>query len=92
MAQLTAVLVVNRNGHKGRCSNCNKPASADTKQHNCGAVIDRVAILATERITRLDLNLVAAMAMQGGKQFVGKGSIVPTGWTFYLAPRNRQNS
>ena len=89
MTQTTAVLVVNRSGHDGRCSNCNKPASLDTTTHDCGAVLDRVAIKTSEMTTRLDLKLAPAMARQHDKRFIGKGEIVQTttGWTFRPALR-----
>lgn len=84
-----AVLVVDRNGHKGRCSHCNKPATADTKQHACDATIDRIAIRTTEGTTKADIYLMTALAIQNRKTFVGKGDIAPTGWQFVEDRRSR---
>jgi hypothetical protein len=86
MAQPTAVIVVNRMGHGGKCSNCNESASINDETHACGAIINRVAIEESSGVTFVDARRVTLM--KRGKEFVGTGRIVSKpsggGWMFQL--------
>ena len=85
MAQQRAVVVVNRQGYGGTCSNCNGSADLSTETHSCGAVIDQVAIEENSNVTFADARRVTQM--KGNKEFVGTGRIVSKpsgGWMFQL--------
>lgn len=81
-------IVVDRRGHHGKCSHCNKAASIDTTMHSCGAVAVALAIEERAGVTFTDATLVAAM--RSNLEFVGTGRIVsaPSGrlW-FQIAKR-----
>lgn len=78
MAQTLAVVVVDLQGRRGVCSNCNQPAEIDTA-HSCGARVNRVAINVAYAI---DPTLGQARAVSDmcphGIEFVGVGRVVPT--------------
>lgn len=72
--ELTAVIVVDRLGRNGKCSNCNESIDIQTETHDCGARVTGLAIEARRNVTFTDATLVAAM--RSNVEFLGTGRIV----------------
>lgn len=87
MTQETAVLVVNRYGRAGKCSNCNKPAGITDVTHKCGATFTQLAIEASGGVTFAHATMVAAS--RSNLEFVGTGRIVraPSGRLWFQVLR-----
>jgi hypothetical protein len=72
--EVTAVIVVDRLGRNGKCSNCNKAIEITTETHACGARVTGIAIEHRRNVTFTDATLVAAM--RSNVEFMGTGRIV----------------
>lgn len=74
------VVVTDRDGENGRCSNCNQSASLKDVQHACGAILTQAAIDANSPGTRLTYPIIAGYitdhSNKVGKEFVGVGKIL----------------
>lgn len=85
--EVTGVIVVDRLGRNGKCSNCNKAIDIATVTHDCGARITGLAIEERRNVTFTDATLVAAT--RPNVEFLGTGRIVkaPSGRLWFQRAR-----
>jgi len=71
------IILVDANGRRGVCSNCNQPAPEIVSPHSCGAEIDGVAInieFVAEPSFRQGTNVNSGLPR--GMAFVGAGRVL----------------